>query len=96
MSVEAATFPRDQWVKSNLSQESEWSFRSITPLLPMMSGDNLACELGRQFQTRGGIYHGLNRYKPSCHKQVSDTPNLQNGYKQVLNNKAVWNRVSNT
>ena len=48
---------------------------------------------GRQFQTRDGIYRGINRYKPSCHKQVSDTQNVQNCYKQVLNNKTVWNCV---
>ena len=33
-------------------------------------------------------------YKPSCHKQVSDTQNVQNCHKQVLNNKTVWNCVS--
>ena len=49
---------------------------------------------GRQFQTRDGIYRGINRYKPSCHKQVSDTQNVQNCHKQVLNNKTVWNCVS--
>ena len=38
--------------------------------------------------------HGINRYKPSCHKQVSDTQNVQNCHKQLLNNKTVWNCVS--
>ena len=37
---------------------------------------------------------GINWYKPSCHKQVSDTQNVQNCHKQVLNNKTVWNPVS--
>ena len=54
----------------------------------------ISCRQGQKFQTRGGIYHGLNRYKPSCYKQVSDTQNVQNCHKQVLNNKTVWNRVS--
>ena len=49
----------------------------------------------QQFQTRGGIYHGMNRYKPSCHKQVSDTQNVLNCHKQVLNSNTVWNCVSN-
>ena len=34
-------------------------------------------------------------YKPSRHKQVSDTLNVWNCHKQVLNNKTIWNRVSN-
>ena len=50
---------------------------------------------GWQFQTRGGIYRGINWYKPSRHKQVSDTQNVQNCHKQVLNNKTVSNCVWN-
>ena len=34
-------------------------------------------------------------YKPSRHKQVSDTQNVWNCHKQVLNNETIWNVVSN-
>ena len=49
----------------------------------------------RQFQTRGGIYRVINQYKPSCHKQVSDTQNVWNCHKQVLNYETIWNFVPN-
>ena len=44
------------------------------------------CDQGRQFQTGGGIYRGMIRYEPSCHKQVSDTQLteivIKTGFKQ--------------
>ena len=48
-------------------------------------------KLDWQFQIRGGIYRGINRYKPSCHKQVSDTQNVRDYHKHVINNKTVEN-----
>ena len=73
--------------KSTLVQVMAWCRQATSHYLSQ-------CQ-GRQFQTRGGIYHGINRYKLSCHKQVSDTQNVQNCHKRVLNNKIVWNCVSN-
>ena len=86
-----ATIPNDTWNVLNMQHIIQFMDQNKQHLIELPE----AMMQGLQFQTRGGINKGINRYKPSCHKQVSDTQNVINCHKQVLNYKTVWNCVSN-
>ena len=54
-----------------------------------MENSVLPGKAGPAVSDKGGIYHGINRYKLSRHKQVSDTQHVWNCHKQVLTNETV-------
>ena len=61
---------------SNTCAINELVPRFDKPLLSSTLTSCLCCLPGPTVSDKGGIYRGINRYKPPCYKQVSDTKNV--------------------